>query len=140
LSRREVRQLLQELCDIRLSLGAVARQEQAQSAALAPVVEEAQAAVQQAAVVNMDETGWREEQRRALCHAHLKRDFQGLVDRGGEAAPIGRWGLAEIERLLTVIASCRQHGRSLLAFWVAAGARLLWRSAAPPLAPSRLGS
>jgi transposase len=32
--------------------------------------------------------------RRALCHAHLKRDFQALVDRGGEAEPIGRWGLA----------------------------------------------
>ena len=48
-----------------MSLGAVVRQEQAQSAALAPVVEEARAAVQQAAVVNMDETGWREEQRRA---------------------------------------------------------------------------
>src|SRR5262249_50261106 len=30
---------------------------------------------------------------------HLKRDFQGLVDRGGAAEPIGRWGLAEIERL-----------------------------------------
>jgi transposase len=152
LSRREVRQLLQDLWAVRVSLGAVVRQEQAQSAALAPVVEEARAAVQQAAVVNMDETGWREEQqrawlwtvvtaeltvflidrsrggavveallgpaftgvvgsdrwsaysrfpaeRRALCHAHLKRDFQGLVDRGGEAEPIGRWGLAEIERL-----------------------------------------
>jgi transposase len=111
--------------------------------------------VQHAAVVNMDETGWREEQqrawlwtvvtgaltvfridrsrgravveqllgsqfagvvgsdrwsaysrfpadRRALCHAHLKRAFQGLVDRGGEAEPIGRWGLAEIERLFAL--------------------------------------
>jgi transposase len=38
-------------------------------------------------------------ERRALCYAHLKRDFQALVDRGGEAEPIGRWGLAEIERL-----------------------------------------
>jgi transposase len=152
LSRREVRQLLQDLWEIRLSLGAVIRQEQVQSAALAPVVEEARAAVQQAAVVNIDETGWRQEQarawlwtvvtatltvfridrrrsgaaveallgpaysgvvgsdrwsaynrfpadRRALCHAHLKRHFQALVDRGGEAEPIGRWGLAEIERL-----------------------------------------
>ena len=36
-----------------------------QSAALAPVVEEAQAAVHQADVVNMDETGWRQEQQRA---------------------------------------------------------------------------
>jgi transposase len=152
LSRREVRQLLQDLWAVRVSLGAVVRQEQAQSAALAPVVAEARAAVQQAAAVNMDETGWRQEQqrawlwtavtaeltvfcisrsrggaaieallgpgfagvvgsdrwsaysrfpaeRRALCHAHLKRAFQGLVDRGGETEPVGRWGLAEIERL-----------------------------------------
>jgi transposase len=152
LSRREVRQLLRDLWAVRVSLGAVVRQEQAQSAALAPIVAEAQAAVQQAAVVNMDETGWREDkqrawlwtavtatltvlridrrrsgvvveallgpdfagvvgsdrwsaynrfpaERRARCYAHLKRDFQALVDCGGEAAPIGRWGLAEIERL-----------------------------------------
>src|SRR5205823_9688572 len=33
---------------------------------------------------------------------HLKRDFQRLVDRGGAAAPIGRWGLVEIERLFAL--------------------------------------
>jgi transposase len=152
LSRREVRQLLQDLWEVRVSLGAVLRQEQAQSVALVPIVEEARAAVQQAGVVNMDETGWRQEQRRAwlwtvvtaeltvfqidrsrggvvvdallgadfagvvgsdrwsaysrfpaeqraLCWAHLKRDFQALADRGGEAEPVGRWGLAEIARL-----------------------------------------
>src|ERR687885_1132325 len=65
LSRREGRQLLRDLWEVKLSLGAVVRQEQVQSAALAPVVEEAQAAVQEAAVVNVDETGWREEQQRA---------------------------------------------------------------------------
>ena len=43
---------------MRVSLGAVVRQEQAQSAALAPSVEEARATVPQAAVVKMDETGW----------------------------------------------------------------------------------
>jgi transposase len=155
LSRREVRQLLGDLWAGQVSLGAVVRQEQAQSAALAPLVEAAQATVQQAAVVNIDETGWRQEQRRAwlwtvvtaaltvfridrrgggavvdgllgagyagvvgsdrwsaynrfpaerraLCWAHLKRDFQALVDRGGEAEPIGRWGLAEIERLFAL--------------------------------------
>ncbi len=155
LSRREVQQLLQDLWTVRVSLGAVVRQEQAQSAALAPIVEEARAVVQQADVVNLDETGWRQEQqrawlwtavtapltvfqidrspggavveallgadfggvagsdrwsaysrfpagRRALCHAHLTRDFQALADRGGEAEPIGRWGLAEIERLFAL--------------------------------------
>src|SRR5215213_2350432 len=155
LSRREVRQLLQDLWEVRVSLGAVLRQEQAQSAALMPIVDEARAAVRQASVVNMDETGWRQErkrawlwtvvtaevtvfqidrsrggavvdallgsaftgvvgsdrwsaysrfpaERRALCHAHLKRAFQALVDRGGEAEPIGRWGLAEIERLFAL--------------------------------------
>src|SRR3954451_18663955 len=155
LSRREVRQLLQDLWQVRLSLGAVVRQEQAQSAALAPIVEEARAAVTQAPVVNMDETGWWQEhqrawlwtvvtatltvfridrrrggavvdgllgaefrgvvgsdrwsaysrfpaEQRALCWAHLKVDFQDLVDRGGEAKPVGRWGLAEIERLFAL--------------------------------------
>src|SRR5919202_952506 len=155
LSRREVRQLLQDLWAVRVSLGAVVRQEQAQSTALAPVVEEVRAAIQQADVVNMDETGWRQAkqrawlwtavtatltmfridrrrsgavvegllganfagvigsdrwsaynrfaaERRAICWAHLKRDFQALVDRGGEAAPVGRWGLAEIARLIAL--------------------------------------
>jgi hypothetical protein len=39
LSRREVRQLLEDLWAVKVSLGAVVRQEHAQSAALAPVVE-----------------------------------------------------------------------------------------------------
>jgi transposase len=152
LSRREVQQVLVDLWNVRLSLGAVLRQERAQSATLAPVVAEVRTAVQQADVVNVDETGWREgkrrawlwaavtpsltaflidrsrgatalvallgesfaglvgsdrwsvygrfpAERRALCYAHLKRDFQALVDRGGEAESIGRWGLAELERL-----------------------------------------
>ena len=41
-------------------------------------------------------------ERRALWFAHLKRDFRALVDRGGEAASVGRWGLAEIERLFAL--------------------------------------
>src|SRR5438045_2301483 len=168
LSRREVQQLLRDLWAVRASLGAVVRQEQAQSAALAPIVEEARAAVQQADVVNMDETGWRQDkrrawlwtvvtaelavfwidrrrsgavvdallgsdfagvvgsdrwsaysrfpaERRAVCWAHLRRAFQGLVDRGGEAEPIGCWGLAEIKRLCALWqrlrdGECDRHG------------------------------
>lgn len=37
--------------------------------------------------------------RRQLCWAHLERNFQALVDRGGAAAPTGRWGVAECDRL-----------------------------------------
>jgi transposase len=101
LSRREVRQLLRDLWQVRVSLGAVVRQEQAQSAALAPVVEEARAAIPQASVVNMDETGWREDKQwawlwtivtagltvfqidrsrgGAVVHALLGADFAGVV-------------------------------------------------------------
>ena len=46
--------------------------------------------------------------QRALCWAHLKRDFQALVDRGGAAAAIGRWGLAEIGRLFALWHRFRQ--------------------------------
>jgi len=191
LSRREVRQVLQDLWGVRLSLGAVVRQEQAQSTALAPVVQEVRAAVQQADVVNVDETGWRQEKRRvwlwtavtscltvfiiersrggsaieallgerfagivgsdrwsayrrfpaeqrALCYAHLKRDFQALVDRGGEGAPIGRWGLAELDRLFALWHRFRageldrQELRRQLVPIQARMGRLLWRGEASP--------
>src|SRR5438270_5028873 len=88
LSRREVRQLLQDLWAVPVSLGAVVRQEQAQSAALAPVVEEARAAVPQAPVVNMDETGWRQEQRRAWLWTAVTAELTVFLisqSRGGAA-------------------------------------------------------
>jgi transposase len=86
LSRREVRQLLRDLWAVRVSLGAVVRQERAQSAALAPVVAEAQAAVPQAPVVNMDETGWRQDKRRAWLWTVVTADltvFRIDRSRGG---------------------------------------------------------
>src|SRR6266436_6155739 len=89
LSRREVRQLLQDLWAVRVSLGAVVRQEQAQSAALASVVAEAQAAVQQAAVVNMDETGWRQEQQRAWLWTVVTAELTVLwIDRSRSGAVV----------------------------------------------------
>jgi transposase len=39
---------------------------------------------------------------RQLCWAHLKRDFQKLVDRGGEAKTIGEMGLGAVEVLFEV--------------------------------------
>ena len=49
-------------------------------------------------------------ERRALCWAHLKRAFQGLVDRGEEAEPIGRWGLAERARPFALWHRFREGG------------------------------
>jgi transposase len=64
LSRREAVACLAELGEVELSVGALARLEQATSTALEPVVAEVAAAVQQAAVANLDETGWWEGKAR----------------------------------------------------------------------------
>lgn len=37
--------------------------------------------------------------RRQFCWAHLRRDFQAMIDRGGEAAAVGRRLLAHSDRL-----------------------------------------
>jgi transposase len=42
---------------------------------------------------------WLGALRRQLCWAHLKRDFQGLVDRGGAAKAVGAPALVLIARL-----------------------------------------
>jgi hypothetical protein len=85
---RTLNQLLQYRWAVRLSLGAVVCQEQAPSPALAPVVEEARVAVQQAAVVNLDETGWRQDRRQAWLWTAVSPELTVLwIDRrrGGPA-------------------------------------------------------
>jgi transposase len=142
LSHREVQEVVATLWVVVVSLGAIARLQQVQSAALKTPYTEARAAVQQADVANLDETGWREDKhrawlwtvvtatltvflidhsrsgavveallgskyarivgsdryaaygrfavkRRALCWAHLKRDFAALAEREGEAGALG---------------------------------------------------
>ena len=46
-------------------------------------------------------------EQRQLCWAHLKRDFQALSEREGEAARLGRWGVAECGRLFALWARLR---------------------------------
>ena len=141
-SQRDVEETMESVFRVEMGLGTVPALEQAVSEALAEPVEEAQAYVQQQAVVNMDETSWRQKGKRVwlweavtalvtvfviigsrsrkaaqqvigadfqgvvgsdrcwaynwlevlqrqLCWAHLKRDFQAFVDRGGESKRIG---------------------------------------------------
>jgi transposase len=59
--------------------------------------------------------------------------------RKGSFAADSEAGSRFAERLLTVVATCRQQGRALLAFLVAAGEAALRRAPAPSLLPARLG-
>jgi transposase len=65
LSRREAVACLAELGEVALSVGALGHLEQATSAALEPVVDEVATAIRQAAVANLDETGWWQRAKRA---------------------------------------------------------------------------
>jgi transposase len=42
---------------------------------------------------------WLDPQQRQLCWAHLKRDFQALVERGGESERIGRALLEQVKQM-----------------------------------------
>lgn len=107
ISQRDVAELLRTVFHLEVSLGSVASLEQEVSAAVAMPVAEAQAFVQQQAVVNADETGWREgTQRMGLWTAvtPLVTVFMVLATRGrvGAQALLGapfagivgsdRWG------------------------------------------------
>lgn len=48
-------------------------------------------------------------ERRQLCWAHLKRNFQGVADAGGSGAHLGLWGVREAERLFRMWHQ-HQHG------------------------------
>jgi transposase len=50
---------------------------------------------------------WIDPHQRQVCWAHLKRDFQALVDRGGESQVIGQMLLARLEQLF----ACWHHFR-----------------------------
>jgi transposase len=65
LSRREAQQLLDDLWSAKISLGALSSLEEATSCALEGVVSDVAQSVKRAGVVNMDETGWSEDDSRA---------------------------------------------------------------------------
>jgi len=44
---------------------------------------------------------WLDPVQRQVCWAHLKRDFQALVERGGESKIIGRLLLAQLKQMFT---------------------------------------
>jgi transposase len=152
LSQRDVKEALQALHGLELSLGSVPALQQQVSAALEHPVETARQFVARQATHAVDETGWREGQhqswlwvnateevtifkvlpgrgsaqarevlgrgfsgtvntdryaaydwvdahRRQLCWAHLARDFQAFVERGGESEQTGRALLEQVSKM-----------------------------------------
>lgn len=141
LSRREAVACLAELGEVELSVGALARLEEATSTALAPVVDEVATAVQQASVANLDETGWWQGKTRhwlwtvvtdaltlfrlaphrsaAVAQALLGPDWTGIVGSDRYSAyrylPLDQRQLcwAHLIREFRKIAAYNQHQRPL---------------------------
>jgi transposase len=152
LSKRQVQQLASDLYTLSISTGMVSKLERRSSEVLEAPYHELAVSVQRAEDVNIDETSWREDRRKAwlwvtvtklatvftiagtragevakallgskpdqivtsdrfrayewitafwrqVCWAHLRRDFQAMIDRGGDGAPIGRRLLGLSNRL-----------------------------------------
>lgn len=64
LSKRRVEEVVETVFEVPVALGTVAKLEQEMSAALEPAHQEAMAAVQQAPVKHLDETGWKKAGRK----------------------------------------------------------------------------
>jgi hypothetical protein len=169
MSQRDITETLETVFHTDVALGSIPVLETAVSDALAQPVSDAQAYVQHQPAANLDETGWREQakrawlwvaatplvsvflvlatrgakgarqllgdafhgivgsdrwsgynwldpQRRQLCWAHLKRDFQKLVERGGESQRLGETLLAQVEQLFRLWQRVRDGTLSRLDF------------------------
>lgn len=92
LSTRAIVTLLDDVLGIPLSLGSVPRLQEAASAAFAPIYDEVQAVVQQQAVLNVDETPWKEAGKQCYLWA--------AVSGVGTLFQVERRTRAALERLL----------------------------------------
>jgi len=162
LGKRSVREFVEAVFEVPVSLGTVAALEQQTSAALADAHDQARDAVREAPVKNADETGWKEAgarrwlwtaatatvayfviharrgacglkallgeairgiiisdrwsgyhglplEQRQVCWAHLKRDFQKCLERGGAGKVVGATGLIVVEDVFTLWWDFRQR-------------------------------
>ncbi len=106
-SRRQVVELLQELCGVKVSLGSIQSLCEETSAALETPYREAKEAVAQAEVAHLDETGWKEKGKRqwlwvavtrltTVFLVSCSRGRQALRELIGESFPgllhSDRWG------------------------------------------------
>lgn len=89
MSKRLVQELLDDVCGLKLSLGAISQTEEMVSGALKGVTEEAKAYVREAAVAHCDETGHKEKGEKQwvwVAIAGLVCVFLARASRGAEVA------------------------------------------------------
>jgi transposase len=152
LSKRQVVQLGSDLLGLTISVGMISKLERITAEVLEQPVAELAEAVKAAGAANIDETGWREDGRKAwlwvvattwgivfrivrsragavagellgeqpkpivisdrfpgyewielesrqICWAHLRRDFQAMIDRDGDGEEVGRQLLWQSDKL-----------------------------------------
>jgi transposase len=89
LSKRTTGQVMDDLCGVPMSVGTISQSEQATTAVVAAPVEEARAYVQGQAVAHLDETSWRQGDKRAwlwVAVTSLVTVFLVRMSRGGQVA------------------------------------------------------
>jgi transposase len=89
LSKRNIQQLLSDCFGVELALGSISALERATSEALQEPVAEVRRFIQQQPVVHVDETGWREANRRAwlwTAVTHTVTVFLIRLSRGSQVA------------------------------------------------------
>ena len=162
LGKRSVKEFVEAVFEVPVSLGTVAALEQQTSAALIAAHDQARDAVRDAPVKNADETGWKQAgarrwlwtaatttaayfvihvhrgarglkqllgeaitgiiisdrwwgyhrlplEQRQVCWAHLKRDFQKCLERGGGGKVVGDIGLMVVDDVFTLWWDFRQR-------------------------------
>jgi transposase len=164
-SKRGVEEMVEHVFDVSIALGTVANREQELSDALIPAHEEARAAIADAPVKHVDETGWKQAgkkrwlwaaatntvayflihpcrnlsalhrvvgeklagilvsdrwcvydewsvERRQLCWAHIKRNWEKRIERGGANRRVGEAWLAVQHRVFELWHAFRGGGFS----------------------------
>ena len=157
LSKRQIQQLVSDLFTLSISTGMVSKLERQSAIALEAPYNELATSVHESEAVNIDETSWRENRRKAwlwatvtgfctvftiaksrsgeiaaallgskddqvvgsdrfsayewikafwrqVCWAHLRRDFQAMIDRGGDGERIGKTVAFVVEPIVPSLA------------------------------------
>ena len=89
LSKRTTRQVMDDLFGVPISVGTISQSEKATTAVVAEPVEEARAYVQEQAVAHLDETSWRQGDKRVwlwVAVTSLVTVFLVRMSRGGQVA------------------------------------------------------